>query len=227
MPAGTAVVSGASRGIGRAIARRLAGDYRIVALARDASRLATLAREVAAAGGECQPVPVDLRDPEGIARALEGIEADVLVNNAGVMIKKPFLELTPDEWHQMIDVNLNAVYHVTRAVLPTMFARGRGHIVNIASITGRTAFPGGVAYAATKHALLGLSESLMLEVRDRGVKVSVVLPGSVATGMIAPGADTSWMLKPEDVAQAVSDLLAMPPHALIYQLEVRAAQPRK
>lgn len=223
----TVLVTGASRGIGRALARRLAVDSRILALARDAERLEDLAREIREAGGSCQPLVVDLRDPEAIARALAGSEVDVLINNAGVMIKKPFVELEPDEWQRMIDVNLSALYHVTRAVLPGMMARGHGHVVNIASITGRTAYPGGAAYSATKHAVLGLSESLMLEVRDRGVRVSVVLPGSVATGMIAPGTDTSWMLKPEDVAQAVADLLAMPPHALVYQLEVRASRPRK
>lgn len=226
-PRRTVLVTGASRGIGRAVARRLAVDSHILALARDAGRLESLAREIAHEGGTCQPLVVDLRQPDAITRALAGTEPDVLINNAGVMIKKPLVDLEPDEWQRMIDVNLSALYHVTRAVLPGMMARGRGHIVNIASITGRTAYPGGAAYSATKHAVLGLSESLMLEVRDRGVRVSVVLPGSVATAMIAPGTDTSWMLKPEDVAQAVADLLAMPPHALIYQLEVRAARPRK
>lgn len=223
----TIVVTGASRGIGRAVAERLATEAHIVALARDAGRLETLARDIERSGGRCTPLAVDLRRPEAIAAALGGVEADVVVNNAGAMIKKPFVELAPDEWQQMIDVNLSALFHVTRALLPGMMTRRRGHIVNIASITGRTAYPGGVAYAATKHAVLGLSESLMLEVRDHGVRVSVVLPGSVATGMIAPGTDTSWMLKPADVAQAVADILAMPPHALVYQLEIRASQPRR
>jgi 3-oxoacyl-[acyl-carrier protein] reductase len=100
--------------------------------------------------------------------------------------------------------------------------------VNIASIAGRSAFPGGTGYVATKHALLGFSESLMLEVREFGVKVSVVMPGSVATDMNVSGsADQSWMLKPEDVAEVVANILNTTSHALTYQVEVRAANPKK
>lgn len=226
-PRATALVTGASRGIGRAIALRLGREYRIVAVARDRAALEGLAREIGEAGGECRVIVADLASPEVVRRALAGVEADVLVNNAGVMTKKPFAELSPEEWHTMVDVNFNAVFHVTQALLPGMIARGRGHIVNIASIAGRSAFVGGTGYAATKHALLGLSESLMLEVREHGVKVSVVMPGSVATGLVAAGTDTSWMLTADDVAQGVADILAMPAHALVYQYEIRAANPRK
>jgi 3-oxoacyl-[acyl-carrier protein] reductase len=173
-------------------------------------------------------LPVDLTKPEQIHEALEGVEADVLVNNAGVITKKPFTKLTSADWHEMMDVNVNALYHVTHKVLPGMIARGRGHIVNIASIAGRSAFPGGTGYVATKHAVLGFSESLMLEVREFGVKVSVVMPGSVATDMlVGDNPDRSWMLKPEDVADVVANILASKAHALTYQVEVRAANPRK
>lgn len=223
----TAVVTGASRGIGRAIALRLSGEYRIVALARDRERLAGLAAEIGAAGGECHAMVVDLRRPEAIQHALAGLQAAVLVNNAGVIVKRPLLDIPPDEWQAMVDVNVNALFHLTRAVLPGMIAAGRGHIVNIASIAGRSAFPGGTGYVATKHAVLGFSESLMLEVREHGVKVSVVMPGSVATGAAAPGADTSWMLQPADVAETVAHVLASPARALTYQVEVRAANPHK
>lgn len=222
-----AIVTGASRGIGRAIALRLAAEYRIVALARDAARLGDLAGAIAAAGGECRPVVADLARPEAIRRALAGLRADVLVNNAGLIIKRPLLEMAPDEWHAMIDVNVNALYHVTREVLPGMIAARKGHIVNIASIAGRSAFPGGTGYVATKHAVLGFSESLMLEVREHGVKVSVVMPGSVATDPAGPGADTGWMLRPADVADVVAGILASPAWALTYQVEIRAANPRK
>ena len=223
-----ALVTGASRGIGRAVALRLAADYHIIAVARDEKRLQQLAHEIASGGGECRPVAVDLARPDDIERALHGVEANVLVNNAGVITKKPLLKLTPQDWHEMIDVNLNALFHLTRLVLPAMVARGAGHIVNIASIAGRSAFPGGTGYVATKHAVLGFSESLMLEVRESGVKVSVVMPGSVATDMlVGDNPDRSWMLKPEDVAEVVSGILQMPGHALTYQVEVRAANPRK
>lgn len=223
-----AIVTGASRGIGRAVARRLAARYRIVAIARDEKRLRQLSEEIRAAGGDCQVLVLDLTKPESIDAALQGVDADVLVNNAGVITKKPLMNLTPDEWHDMIDVNVNAVYHMTRQVLPGMIARRHGHIVNIASIAGRSAFPGGTGYVATKHALLGFSESLMLEVREFGVKVSVVMPGSVATDMIVGNStDQSWMLKPDDVAEVVARILDNPDHALTYQVEIRASNPRK
>lgn len=223
-----AVVTGASRGIGRAVALRLAANYRVIGLARDSRKLRELADEIAASGGECRPVVVDLTKPTSIERALEGIEADVLVNNAGVITKKPFTNLSSAEWHEMMDVNVNAVFHVTRQLLPGMIARRRGHIVNIASIAGRSAFPGGTGYVATKHAMLGFSESLMLEVREFGVKVSVVMPGSVATDMVVSDSpDRSWMLKPEDVADVVARILDTPSRALTYQVEVRASNPRK
>ena len=224
----TAIVTGASRGIGRAIAVRLAADYEVLALARDGKRLEQLGREISASGGACRTVVVDLSKPAAIEKALDGVDADVLVNNAGVITKRPFTKMTPAEWHEMMDVNVNAIFHVTQKVLPGMIARGRGHIVNIASIAGRSAFPGGTGYVATKHAVLGFSESLMLEVREFGVKVSVVMPGSVATDMrVSDSADQSWMLKPEDVADVVAHILATPSHALTYQVEVRASNPRK
>lgn len=224
----TAVVTGASRGIGRAIALRLAQQYRVVAIARDETLLNELASEIAASGGECRPLVVDLAKPAAIEKALDGMEAHVVVNNAGVITKKPLVKMTPAEWHEMMDVNVSALFHVTRQFLPGMISRRRGHIVNIASIAGRSAFPNGTGYVTTKHAVLGFSESLMLEVREFGVKVSVVMPGSVATDMIVgDSTDQSWMLKPEDVAEVVAQILDSPSHALTYQVEVRAANPRK
>lgn len=222
-----ALVTGATRGIGHAIALRLASTHEIVGVGRSVEGLQTLAGEIAALGGRCRIIPLDLRDGTTIDAALGGLEADVLINNAGVMHKKPIEQLTPAEWHEMVDVNYNALFHVTRALLPAMLARGDGHIVNIASIAGRSAFVGGAGYASTKHAVLGFSESLMLEVRDRGVRVSVVCPGSVATGFVPGETDSSWMLKPGDVAEAVAAVLAMPPHALVYQVEVRASRPKR
>jgi 3-oxoacyl-[acyl-carrier protein] reductase len=221
----TAIVTGASRGIGRAIAKRLARDFRVVATGRDRPALDSLVSEIAADGGACTSVAVDLRDPSAVRTTLGGVEADVLVNNAGVMTKKPFLELTADEWHEMVDVNLNALYHVTRAVLPSMVARGAGHVVIIGSIAGRSAFVGGSCYAATKHAVMGFSESLLLEVRQRGVKVSVVMPGSVATGMVGAETDTTRMLGAHDVADAVAQVVVTPPAVLIHRLEIRSLKP--
>ncbi len=223
----TALITGASKGIGRAIALRLAPAYDIIALARDEGELKSLGEEIAAKGGRATTKVVDLRDADAIARALDGVHADVLVNNAGVMRRRPFVELSAKEWTEMMDVNVNAIYHVTHALLPGMIAQGRGHIVNISSIAGRNTFIGGSGYTATKHAVQALSECLMLEVRQHGVKVSVVMPGSVATELTPGGSSVEWALRPEDVAESVAHVLDAPPHALTFVVEVRAANPRK
>lgn len=221
-----AVVTGASRGIGRAIALRLADTYDVLALARSRDGLEQLAAAIQSSGGACRTATVDVTDHSAVARALHGVDADVLVNNAGVGPMKPMLELTPAEWHTMVDVNFNALYHVTRAVLPGMIARKRGHVVIIGSIAGRSAFVGGTCYAATKHAAQAFAESLMLEVREHGVKVSIVNPGSVATDFSTRN-DPSWMLAADEVAESVAHVIATPPDVLIHRLEIRALSPRK
>ncbi len=215
-----AVVTGASRGIGRATALRLAGDFDIVAVARSEDELAALAAEIHRAGGTCHPVRLDITDPDAVTAELTGVDAQVLVNNAGVGTLKPFMELTRAEWTRMVDVNFNALYDVTRAILPAMLARKSGHIVVTGSISGRSAFPGGTCYAATKHAAIAFTECLMLEVRDAGVKVSVVNPGSVATHF-SERSDASWMLSAEDVAEAIARVIDTPPTVLIHSVEVR------
>jgi 3-hydroxy acid dehydrogenase/malonic semialdehyde reductase len=221
-----AVITGASRGIGRATALRLAADYEIIAVARSAEALETLAQEIEESGGACRPRAVDITNADAVAAALSGIDAQVLVNNAGVGVQKPFLELTREEWRHMVDVNFNALFDVTRAVLPGMVERRSGHIVVIGSISGRSAFVGGTCYAATKHAVMGFTECLMLEVRESGVKVSVVNPGAVATGF-SKRSDASWMLGAQDVAEAVAQVVATPPNVLIHRVEVRTLIPPK
>jgi 3-oxoacyl-[acyl-carrier protein] reductase len=221
-----AIVTGASRGIGRAIALRLAGKYDILALARSRDALEMLAGEVRAKGSDCRIAALDLRDGDAIARALAGVDADVLVNNAGLGPMKPFLELTPEEWHSMVDVNFNALYHVTRAVLPGMTKRRRGHVVIIGSIAARSAFVGGTCYAGTKHAAQGFVECLNLEVREQGVKVSIVNPGSVATAF-SSRKDESWMLSPEEVAESVAHVIDTPADVLIHSVEIRALAPKQ
>ena len=225
----TALITGASKGIGRAIALRLAGTHDIVATARSEEELDSLADEIATGGGRCHTIALDLRDEAAIATAFDELTVDVLVNNAGLGYMKPLLELTPAEWHQMVDVNFNALFHVTRAVLPGMVERRRGHVVIIGSIAGRSAFVGGTGYAATKHAAMAFAESLMLEVRDRDVKVSIVNPGSVATAFFRGerARDESWMLQARDVAEAVAHVVDTPQHVLIHRVEIRASSPKK
>jgi 3-oxoacyl-[acyl-carrier protein] reductase len=222
-----ALITGASRGIGRAIALRLAPRWSVVAVARNAAELETLAKEIREKGGACETIVLDVTDGSAVRRALEGREIDVLVNNAGVGVMKPFVDLEPDEWKLMMDVNLNAIYHVTRPLLRGMIQRGRGHVVIIGSIAGKAGFAGGAAYAATKFAVTGFAESLMLEVRDAGVKVSVVMPGSVATSFSRTGRDQSWKLMAEDVAASVEFLLDTPQRMLVDRVEMRPLNPPK
>lgn len=222
------VVTGASRGIGRAIAMRLARTHRVVGVGRDRAALAQVVDDIAGSGGEAEALPLDVTDADAVARGLSGRAVDVLVHNAGVGVMKPLLELTPAEWQRMMDVNVNALYHVTRALLPGMVERGRGHVVIIGSIAGRSAFVGGAGYATTKHAVMGFAENLMLEVRDAGVKVSVVSPGSVATGFSGHvGPKASAQLRPEDVAAAVMSVVDTPPEVLVHRVEVRVLSPKR
>ena len=229
---GMALVTGASRGIGRATCLRLSRDgYAIVAVARDAAQLDALRTEIEASGGTCHAIALDLTTAAAIPAALSGLDVSVLVNNAGIATSRPMMELSPDEWNGMIDVNINALYHVTRAVLPGMIARGGGHICTVGSIAGRSAFVGGTAYCGTKAFVTAWAESLMLEVREKGIKVSVIMPGGVATdfgGKPATAAD-DWKLHAEDVAEAIAYTVSTPPSVLVHRLEVRtlSSPPRK
>lgn len=223
-----ALVTGASRGIGRAIARRLARTHHLLLVARDGETLGAVAQEIVAAGGSAEPLVLDVTDVTAVARVLDGRHVEVLVHNAGVGVMKPLLELSPEEWQRMMDVNVNALFHVTKAVLPGMVARGRGHVVIIGSIAGRSAFVGGAGYATTKHAVMGFAENLMLEVRDAGVKVSVVSPGSVATEFSGrTGPKTAAQLLADDVAAAVMTVVDTPPEVLLHRVEVRILSPKR
>ena len=227
MPRPVALITGASRGIGRAIAAALAPTHDLIVVARDASHLEETASLSRSAGAAVQSVLLDVTDAPAVASALSGMEVDVLVNNAGVAVMRPFLEMTAEEWHRMVDVNVNALYHVTRALLPGMVARGRGHVCTIGSIAGRNTFAGGTAYTGTKHFVMGFSESLMLEVRDAGVGVSVVMPGSVDTDLFPPGTNRTWMLEPKDVGDAVAFVVNSPAHMLVHRIEVRPLSPKR
>ncbi len=222
-----ALVTGASRGIGRAISLALAASHDLIVVARDEAHLTETAEQCRAVGAATECIVLDVSDAVAVERALTGRVVDVLVNNAGVAVLRPFLDTTPADWHRMVDVNINALFHVTRAVLPGMVTRGRGHVCTIGSTAGRNTFVGGSCYAGTKHFVMGFAESLMLEVRDAGVSVSVVMPGSVDTDLFPPGTNRSWMLEPNDVAQAVAYVVQTPPHVLVHRIEVRPLSPKR
>jgi NADP-dependent 3-hydroxy acid dehydrogenase YdfG len=222
-----AVVTGASRGIGRATALRLAERYDVVALARTKPALESLAKAIVKGGGKCTPVVVDMADDAAIVKALRGIDVDLLVNNAGVITIKPFMEMTAAEAQEMLDVNLRGLITATRAVLPGMIKRKRGFIVMVSSLAGRNSFVGGTVYSATKHGVNGFAESLMLEVRDHGIRIATIMPGSVDTRLREGASDQSWMLTTEQVAEAVWYAVTQGDNALISRIEMRPAAPKK
>jgi len=181
--------------------------------------------------GEVAGFPCDVRDPRQCQTLVEqtvawGGQLDLLVNNAGIGIFKPFLEMSLEEWEEQIRVNLLGAFYCTRFALPHLLAR-RGWVINVASLAARNPFPGGTAYNASKFGLLGFSEALMLEVRRQGIRVATVLPGSVDTAFAGNTPGQSWKLAPEDVAQAVEMLLSFPARALPSLLELRPSQPQK
>jgi NADP-dependent 3-hydroxy acid dehydrogenase YdfG len=154
---------------------------------------------------------------------------DILVNNAGVGIFRSVAELKPDEWRQMIDVNLSGVYYSCHAALPLFTARGGGYIINIGSLAGKNAFAGGAGYNASKFGLNGFSEALMLDHRYDDVRVSCIMPGSVATEFSGQGAagNQNWKIAPEDIAEVVVVLLRMPQRSLVSSVEIRPSKPHK
>jgi len=223
------IVTGASKGIGRGIAEFLASDGHPVALmARSASVLQEVRDGIEMQGGSAWPIPCDVRDPEAVADAVQRAVAsmdgvDVLVNNAGLVIRKDVFTLTPEEWRIMVDTNISGMFYMTQSVLPYFRRQGVGHIINVSSISGRLPLPGGSAYAATKHAVTGFSQSLFQEVRDYGIRVTTVYPGSIdsASHRHDPREDHSWKVQPAEVGGAIRDLLAMEPGTVISELEIR------
>jgi NADP-dependent 3-hydroxy acid dehydrogenase YdfG len=205
-----AVVTGASAGIGEATAVAFAQRGATVVLAaRREERLEALAERIGRAGGRALALRCDVADHEQLVR-LEGIVAeayggtDVLVNNAGIPGGGRFEDLTFEQIETVVRVNLLGVAFGTRAFLPGMLRRGRGHVVNVSSLAGRFAGPGAAVYTATKHGVVALSESLNYEIEDRGVRVTSVNPGFVATeGFPQDHLDPRLVLPVERVARAI------------------------
>jgi NADP-dependent 3-hydroxy acid dehydrogenase YdfG len=222
------LVTGASRGIGRALARRFArAGADLVIAARNREDLQGLGAEIEAMGQRYLVAPTDLRDPAAIQelarQALDHFgRVDILINNAGIGFWAPVTELTLDQYDEMFDVNMRAVFLLTQALLPPMIERGNGHIVNIASTSSRWTYPDGTLYCASKFAVLGFNEALAKELRTTGVRVTAVCPGQVNTYLGGSGPDT-WeenMLSGEDVAELAFQAVTLPPHAIVTEMVV-------
>lgn len=226
----TALVTGASRGIGRAIATRLAAlGARLLLVARDAAALTAVQQEIAAQGGAAEVHSCDLASAAAIEALGNSIaeagECDILVNCAGIGYNgKPLHELPPDDFEAIFATNVRAPYLLMRAIVPGMIARHTGHIVNISSLAGQGMLPNGAAYAASKSALNALTYSSAEELRAHNIRVAVIAPGSVNTPFGSGGKDTSKMIQPEDVAEVVAMLVTQPPQSFISEVRMRPTQ---
>jgi 3-oxoacyl-[acyl-carrier protein] reductase len=232
-----AVVTGGTRGIGFAIVEALldrgvsvvAGGRSPDSCEQARARLATSAERAA----RLAVVAADLTDAaqaEALVRtAVERFGGlDILVNNAGVGVFREVASLSVEEWRRVLDTNLSAVFYCSRAAIPYLRRRG-GWIINMSSLAARNTVAGGAAYCASKAGLNLFSEVLMQEVRYDGIRVSVVMPGSVDTEFMGreAGAASDWKLRPADVARVVVDLLEHDPRSLPSRVEIRPAQPRR
>jgi NAD(P)-dependent dehydrogenase (short-subunit alcohol dehydrogenase family) len=230
----SAIVTGGSRGIGFAIARALVADGVSVAVTgRNAGHLSVARPEIEKAGpGAVETLQADVRVYDEVERAVGATVArygalDFLVNNAGVGIFADVADMTPAQWSEVVQTNLTGVFNACHAAIPHMRRRGGGFIINISSLAGKSAFPTGAAYCATKSGLNAFSEALMQELRYDNIRVSYVMPGSVATGFM--GGDSSkgadWKVSAEEVAEVVLSLLHHPARSLPSRVELRPTKP--
>jgi NAD(P)-dependent dehydrogenase (short-subunit alcohol dehydrogenase family) len=228
----TAVVTGAGKGIGAAIAGELSKlGVTTVLCGRTLAALESTAQSIADEGGKCEIVPCDVTSLESVDAAAKRVEAnfgrlDILVNNAGVGgFGGPLHQLAPESWEQILNTNLRGVFYMTRAFAPLMIRARSGHIINISSLAGKNALPNGAAYAASKWGLNGLSYSLAEELRGFNIRVAVICPGSVNTDLSPHvGKDPAKMLQPEDVAHAVAMLVTQAPQSFVSEILLRPTQ---
>jgi NAD(P)-dependent dehydrogenase (short-subunit alcohol dehydrogenase family) len=223
-----AVVTGAGRGIGAAISKRLAAmGATVILVARDAQRLAEVQQQIASAGGSAEARPLDLKDDSAISSLAQWVKerfgrCDILVNNAGIgSTGAPLHETAPGVWDDLMATNLRGPYLMIRAFAPLMIAADAGCIVNISSLAGHNPLKNGAAYAASKWGLNGLTYSVAEELRDHGIRVSAVATGSVNTSFGGSGKDGSWKIQPGDVAEVVAMIVSQPQQSFVSEVKMR------
>jgi 3-oxoacyl-[acyl-carrier protein] reductase len=227
-----AIVTGAGRGIGRAIAVALSrAGARVVLAARSEAELRSVAEEIRGGNGDALVLPTDVTRDEELDRLVQrtlkewgGI--DILVNNAGWGKTGPVVNSKVEDWDTTLQVNLRAPMVLSRLVLPAMLEKKGGAIINIGSISAKAGQANTAAYSASKFGVLGFTQSLFEEVREYGVKVSVILPGFVDTPLIPQNkrVDRSKMIRPEDIAETVLFVLSSPPNSCPVEITVRPQQ---
>jgi NADP-dependent 3-hydroxy acid dehydrogenase YdfG len=226
-----ALITGSSRGIGLAIARSLGRlGAKLSLCSRHADKLESAATEMRGEGASVITTAVDVTRSNDIGMLVQKTEEslgaiDVLVNNAGIGYFGPFQGASESDWDAVLDTNLKAVFLLSKAVAPGMIERRTGHIINIASLAGKNAFAGGAIYCASKWGLLGLSECMAEDLRQYGIRVSAICPGSVATDFSPhAGKDARKMLQPEDIAHAVETIVTQSPQSFISEILLRPTQ---
>ncbi|WP_155299269.1 SDR family oxidoreductase [Deinococcus kurensis] len=228
----SAFITGASKGIGHAVAQALIADgYAVTITSRKADEIEQVAADL---GERARGVACDVKDPQAVQAAVDAhVQAfgglDVLFVNAGVGHFGNVADLSIEQWQDVIDTNLSGAFYTVKAAIPALSERG-GYIFTLSSLAGKNPLPGGGAYNASKFGLNGLSEVLNLDLRDRGIKVTQIMPGSVATHFNGHTPDQdkdAWKIQPEDLAQLTVDLLHMPERTLPSRVEVRPSRPPK
>lgn len=231
-----AIVTGGSRGIGRAIAERLLREGAAVAICGRDEKALHDAVSTLKPLGKISGHRADVTKADEVRKFFQAADSDlggldILVNNAGSGLFKKVGEMSPEDWHANIDVNLNAAFYCSREALSRLRKRGGGYIVNISSLAGKNAFSGGAGYNAAKSGLNAFSEAMMLDHRYDGVRVSYIMPGSVDTEFsgdpLKRAGDVSWMIAPEDVAEVVATVLRIPERTMVSRIEMRPSRPKK
>lgn len=227
----TAIISGASSGLGAAISQLLTRKgTRVYGLARNEQKLNALKERC---GEHFIPVPLDISVEAKVQQWVKSTfsdthVSDILINNAGAGYLSTFEKLTSEQWHTMVNTNLNGLFYLTSAVTPLMRQKTTySHIINIGSILGKTTTPKSAGYSATKFAIQGFSEALSKELRNDGIKVTCINPGSISTHFFENSGIESHenMLDPEDIARLIVNLLETPDNMLIDELTLRPLQP--
>jgi 3-oxoacyl-[acyl-carrier protein] reductase len=230
----TVLITGGSKGIGYGIAEILMREKMRVAIT---SRSQKAAEDAAATlnklgTGEAMGIGADVRDLKSQEKAVSQLlqrwqTLDVMIANAGIGYFGSIETLTPEQWQETIDTNLTGVFYSVKASLAEL-KKSKGYIITMASLAGTNFFAGGSAYNASKFGLVGFSQAMMLDVRNAGVKVTTIMPGSVATyfNNHRPSPEDAWKIQPEDVGEIVADLLKLNPRTLPSKIEVRPSIPK-
>ncbi len=225
-----ALVTGASRGIGKAISLALAGTGATVILsARTVEKLKRVKTEIEKDGGKAEVLPVDISKTSDIINLFRDIKdrfgrLDILINNAAIGIFGDMADLTAEDFDKTFEVNVKSIFTTSKQALKMMIPQKSGYIINISSIMGVKAYKQQSIYAASKHAVMGMSKALAAEVQEHNIRVSAILPGGVDTDLISdarPDLDRSILIKPEDIAQTVLYLLSLSDRAMVDQVIVR------